>query len=256
MRERAVLDGAALSILVLITGENGWTERPEIRERKGYWKSSAVDWNGVRNTKRRSGLVTVPGMSGCRISPRCWTAQGRHWLTSSIRISAKTLRATSNTSYSSNEDTGLRRAPIRLSWNMASPLCHNWKSRSDTGMCPSKLIWTSHSSPPNLNPQYGFWKSNPQQRYRQYFLRTIPCRSAVRRHCSKPVGTSRFLISFRKRGKFFTTKPSLKCVTNVLGYPFLMLQLATFRGGWSVCPCAMRKSLARFFLKMRILPDV
>ena len=81
-------------------------------------------------------------------------------------------------------------------------------------------------------------------------------RSAVRRYCSKPIGTSRFSISFRKRGKFFITRSSLKCVTNVLEYPFLMLQLVTFKGGFSVSPCAMPKPLARFFLKIRITPGV
>lgn len=142
---------------------------------------------------------------------------------------------------------------------MASPLCHNWKSRSDTGMCPSKPIWTSHSSPPNLNRnrQYGFWKSNPQQGYRQSFPRATLCRSAVRRRCSKPTGTIRFSTSFRRQGKSSTTGRFLKSVMNALGYPFLMmLQLATFRGGFSVCPYAMRKPLVRFFLKIRMLPDV
>ena len=84
----------------------------------------------------------------------------------------------------------------------------------------------------------------------------MPYRSAVRRYCSKPIGTSRFSISFRKRGKFFITRSSLKCVTNVLEYPFLMLQLVTFKGGFSVSPCAMPKPLARFFLKIRITPGV
>ena len=50
--ERAVLGGAALSILALIIGGNEWTERTEIRERKGYWKSSAADWNGMRSREQ------------------------------------------------------------------------------------------------------------------------------------------------------------------------------------------------------------
>ena len=35
-----------------------------------------------------------------------------------------------------------------------------------------------------------------------------------------------------------------------------MLQLVTFKGGFSVSPCAMPKPLARFFLKIRISPGV
>lgn len=65
--ERAVLDGAALSIWVLVTEGNKWTKRTEIRERKGYWKSSAVDWNGMPNAERRSDLGIEPGRSGYRI---------------------------------------------------------------------------------------------------------------------------------------------------------------------------------------------
>ena len=60
----------------------------------------------------------------------------------------------------------------------------------------------------------------------------------------------------QETGKFFITRSSLKCVTNVLEYPFLMLQLVTFKGGFSVSPCAMPKPLARFFLKIRISPGV
>ena len=94
--ERAVLDGAALSILVLITEGNKWTKRTEIRERKGYWKSSAADRNGMRNAERRSSLATVPGMSGYRISPKCWTAHGRHWLPSSSHLNTGALTKLSN----------------------------------------------------------------------------------------------------------------------------------------------------------------
>ena len=100
--ERAVLGGAALSIFVLITGGNGWTKRPEIRERKGYWKSSAVDWNGTRNAKRRSGLATVPDMSDCPTLPGCWTVQGRHWLPNSAQLNGEILPKLSNTSCFSN----------------------------------------------------------------------------------------------------------------------------------------------------------
>ena len=58
-------------------------------------------------------------------------------------------------------------------------------------------------------------------------------------------------------GKSSTTEHSLKSVKNSLTYPFLMmLQLATFKGGFSVSPCAMSKLLARFFLKIRISPGV
>ncbi len=52
--ERAVLDGAALFILVLITGGNEWTEKTEIRERKDCYKSFATDWNGMVNGERQS----------------------------------------------------------------------------------------------------------------------------------------------------------------------------------------------------------
>lgn len=58
-------------------------------------------------------------------------------------------------------------------------------------------------------------------------------------------------------GKSSTTEHSLKSVKNSLTYPFLMmLQLATFKGGFSACPCMMQRPLARFFLKIRMLPDV
>ena len=84
--ERAVLDGAALSILALITGGNEWTERTEIRERKGCLESSAADWNAVPNSAQPFSLATAPNMSGYRISPKCWTAHGRHWLPSSSHL--------------------------------------------------------------------------------------------------------------------------------------------------------------------------
>lgn len=155
-----------------------------------------------------------------------------------------------------SEVTGSRRASIGLSWDMVSSLCLNWKSRSYMAMCPSRPIWISRSSPHNLNPQYGFWKSNPPQGCRQRFLGAMPCRSAVRRHCSKPIGICPSLTSCRIRGKSSITERSLKYVMNTLEYPFLMRQLVTFKVGFSASPCAMPKPLARFFLNIRINPGV
>ena len=210
----------------------------------------------MRNSERRIGLGIDPGMLGYRISPGCWTAHGRHWLPNSACLNTKTLVKLSNISCSSNGGTGSRRAYTKLSWDMPSLPCLNWKSRFHTKMCLSRPIWISRSSPHNLNPQYGFWKSNPPQGRRQRFLGAMPFRSAVRRHCSKPIGSCPSLTSYRIRGKSSTTGLFLKSVTNVLGYPFLMRQLVTFKVGFSASPCAMPKPLARFFQKIRISPSV
>ena len=134
--ERAVLDGAALSV-------------------------SAINWNGMRNSERRIGLGIDPGMLGYRISPRCWTAHGRHWLPSSTQLNIKIQPKLSNTSNSSNGGTGSRRGSVRLSWDMVSSPCLNWKLRSDTERFLSRPIWISRWWLTTPSRQYEFWKSNP-----------------------------------------------------------------------------------------------
>ena len=104
----------------------------------------------MRNSERRIGLGIDPGMLGYRISPRCWTAHGRHWLPSSAQLNIEILPKLSNTSCFSNGGTGSRRVSVRLSWDMVSSPCLNWKLRSDTEMFLSRPIWISR-----------WWLTNP-----------------------------------------------------------------------------------------------
>ena len=105
-----------------------------------------MDWNGMRNSERRIGLGIAPGMLGYRISPRCWTAHGRHWLPSSAQLNIEIRPKLSNTSCSSNGGTGSRKVSVRLSWDMVSSPCLNWKLRSDTERFLSRPIWISTHS--------------------------------------------------------------------------------------------------------------
>ena len=217
-------------------GGNGWTKRPELQEQKGYWKSSAVDWNGTRNAKRRSGLATVPDMSDCPTLPGCWTVQGRHWLPSSAQLNREILPKLSNANCSSNEGTGSRRASIRLLWDMVSLRSVSTGNRDQIWRTSrSRPIWISRWWLTSHIRQYGFWKSNPPQGCRQRFPRATPCRSAGRRHCSKPTGTIRFSTSFRRRGKCSATGRSLKSVENCLGVSLSDDASACDVQGWVLC---------------------
>ena len=56
--------------------------------------------------------------------------------------------------------------------------------------------------------------------------------------------------------KAYWNLPAFNLVQDTGEVLFQMLQLVTFKDGFSVSPCAMQKPLVRFFLKIRISPGV
>ena len=143
--ERAVLDGAALSVSAISTGE--MDGRNNQKYGSGRVARNSLLWLGtrMRNSERqirlgdRSRYVGMSDIAKMLDCPRAALAgQALHYLNTGALTEALKRQITFHRGHWF--ETGVHQALVQ---DAACLPCLNWKSRSDMEMCPSRPIWIS-----------------------------------------------------------------------------------------------------------------